>query len=121
MADAKSLRAAMKPYVPIDQAFEVEFEAASVSNAISRYLLHVLERAKAGVKQPELVANQNPDEVSLEHILPKNPAPGTWNDFEPETTSVWARKLGNMCLLASDENGAATNAEFSAKKPIYAK
>jgi hypothetical protein len=121
ISDAKSLRTAMKSYVPIDQEFEVEFGTTSVSNAISRYLLHVLERSKAGIKQPELVGNPNPDEVSLEHILPKNPAPKTWTDFEPETTSVWARKLGNLCLLASDENGAATNAEFSSKKPIYAK
>jgi hypothetical protein len=119
--DAKSLRTAMKQYVPIDQDFEDKFATASVSNAVSRYLLHVLERSNAGIKQPELIANQNPDEVSLEHILPKNPTAGTWTDFEPETASVWARKLGNLCLLASDENGAATNAEFAAKKPIYAK
>jgi hypothetical protein len=111
----------MRPYVPLDQDFEVEFSTASVSNGISRYLLHVLERSKAGVKQPELVANANPDEVSLEHILPKNPAAGTWVDFDPETASLWARKLGNLCLLASDENGAATNDEFPAKKLIYAK
>ncbi len=121
ITDAKSLRTAMKSYVPVDQDFEVEFSTTSVSNAISRYLLHVLERSTAGVKQPELVANPNPDEVSLEHILPKNPAPGTWTDFEPETTSVWARKLGNLCLLASDENGAVTNDQFSSKKPVYAK
>jgi Protein of unknown function DUF262/Protein of unknown function (DUF1524) len=121
ITDGKSLRAAMKSYIPVDSDFEIEFGTASVSNAISRYLLHVLERSVAGIKQPELIANANPDEVSLEHILPKNPSPGTWSAFEPETASVWARKLGNLCLLASDENGAATNAEFSAKKPTYAK
>ena len=120
IVDAKALRTAMKPYIPLDSDFEVEFSAASVSNGISRYLLHVLERSKAGVRQPELIANANPDEVSLEHILPKNPTPGTWTDFDPETAFLWARKLGNLCLLPSDENGAATNAEFSAKKPIYA-
>jgi uncharacterized protein with ParB-like and HNH nuclease domain len=119
--DAKGLHTAMKSYVPVDSDFEVEFSSTSVNNGISRYLLHVLERSKGGTKQPELVANPNPDEVSLEHILPKNPAPGTWTDFEPETTSVWARKLGNLCLLSSDENGAATNEEFSTKKAFYAK
>lgn len=119
--DAKSLRNAMKAFIPVDQDFEVEFSTASVSNAVSRYLLHVLERGQTGVKQPELVANPNPDDVSLEHILPKNPAAGTWSDFDPETASVWARKVGNLCLIASDENGAATNAEFVAKKAIYAK
>jgi len=120
ITDAATLRTAMKPYVPMDSAFEIDFGTTSVSNGLSRYLLHVLERSKAGIKQPELVANSNPDEVSLEHILPKNPAPGTWTDFDPETTSVWARKLGNLCLLKSDENGAASNAEFAAKKPSYA-
>lgn len=119
--DAKGLRTAMKQYIPIDQDFEGAFGTVSVSNAVSRYLLHVLERSKTGIKQPELVANRNPDEVSLEHILPKNPATGTWTNFEPETASVWARKLGNMCLMKSDENGAASNAEFSAKKAAYAK
>ena len=121
ITDAKGLRTAMKQYVPVDEEFEVEFSAASVNNAISRYLLHVLERSKAGVPQPELVANPNPDEVSLEHILPKNPTAGTWTAFEPETVSIWAKKLGNLCLLSSDENGAATNAEFSSKNKIYAK
>lgn len=119
--DAKSLRTTMKPYIPVDADFESGFSVANVSIGISRYLLHVLENSQAGVKQPELIANPNPDEVSLEHILPKNPAPGTWTDFEPETTTLWARKLGNLCLLSSDENGAAGNAEFSAKKPIYQK
>ncbi len=121
ITDAKGLHTAMKQYVPVDEEFEVEFGTASVNNAISRYLLHVLERSKAGISQPELVANPNPDEVSLEHILPKNPTAGTWADFEPETASVWARKLGNLCLLSSDENGAATNAEFPSKVKIYTK
>jgi uncharacterized protein with ParB-like and HNH nuclease domain len=121
ITDAKSLRVAMKPFIPVDHEFETDFSTVSVSNAVSRYLLHVLERSKAGILQPELIANQNPDEVSLEHVLPKNPAPGTWTDFDAETTSLWARKLGNLCLLASDENGAATNDEFPSKKPIYAK
>jgi hypothetical protein len=119
--DAKSLQGAMKPYVPVDADFKSDFSTASVTNAISRYLLHVLERSLSGTKQPELIANPNPDEVSLEHILPKNPTPGTWKNFDAETASVWARKLGNMCLMPSDENGAATNAEFSVKKPFYAK
>jgi hypothetical protein len=119
--DAKSLQSAMKPYIPLDADFEVDFSTANVSNAISRYLLHVVERSLSGVKQPELIANPNPDEVSLEHILPKNPVSGTWKAFDPETAALWARKLGNLCLLASDENGAATNAEFAVKKPIYAK
>jgi hypothetical protein len=119
--DAKALRAAMTQYVPVDGDFEVEFSTTSASNGISRYLLQALERSKSGVAQPDLIANANPDEVSLEHILPKNPAPGTWANFEPETTSLWARKLGNLCLLPSDENGAAANAEFAKKLPFYAK
>ena len=120
ITDAKGLQTAMKSYIPLDAEFESDFSTANVSNAISRYLLHVLERSVTGVKQPELIANPNPDEVSLEHILPKNPTAGTWKTFEPETASVWARKLGNLCLMPSDENGAATNAEFPAKKPFYA-
>ena len=119
--DAKALRTAMMQYVPVDSDFEVEFSTTSASNGISRYLLQALERSKSGVDQPDLIANANPDEVSLEHILPKNPAPGTWTNFDPETTSLWARKLGNLCLLPSDENGAATNAEFAKKQPFYTK
>jgi hypothetical protein len=119
--DAKGLQAAMKSYIPPDNDFEGEFATTSLSNSVSRYVLYALERKQAGTKQPELVANVNTDDVSLEHILPKNPATGTWKAFDPETVSVWARKLGNLCLLASDENGAATNAEFSDKKAIYAK
>ncbi len=121
ITDAKSLQSAMKPYVPMDTDFQSDFSTASVSNGISRYLLHVLERSASGIKQPELIANPNADEVSLEHILPKNVASGTWKSFDAETASVWARKLGNMCLLPSEENGAAASAEFSVKKPFYAK
>jgi uncharacterized protein with ParB-like and HNH nuclease domain len=59
--------------------------------------------------------------VTLEHIIPQNPATGTnWiTDFSPQFRKEFTYKLGNMTLLTKSRNSAAKNYDFVNKKAIY--
>ena len=62
-----------------DLAFQQAFAVANVRRSwLARYYLRALERAKRNEAQPELVPNQDVDEVNLEHVLPRNPNAQDW-------------------------------------------
>lgn len=60
--------------------------------------------------------------VTVEHILPQNPAPDSqWVEWFPdgEARAAWTQRLGNLALLTRRKNSAASNYDFARKKSAY--
>lgn len=119
---AAELLKQLKDQVPGDTDFEKAFSTAKVSTApLARYYLQVLEREAAGEKEPEFVPNPNESEINLEHVLPQNPAPATWGQFDADARQAYTNRLGNLALLKLSENSGTGNEEFPDKKKNFAK
>lgn len=60
--------------------------------------------------------------ISVEHVLPQNPAYGSmWRSWfsTDEEHDHYVHKLGNLLLLSRKKNGSAQNHEFDRKKKQY--
>lgn len=60
--------------------------------------------------------------VSIEHVLPQNPQPGSeWLEWFPdeEIRNQWTHRLANLVLLSRRKNSQANNREFNYKKNAY--
>lgn len=60
--------------------------------------------------------------VSIEHVLPQNPAPSSeWITWFPdeEVRESWTHRLANLVPLHIRKNPAASNYDFGVKKQIY--
>lgn len=68
-------------------------------------------------------ATYNHNIISIEHVLPQNPAAGSaWlRTFDDESRAQWTHKLGNLLLLNHKKNSQARNFEFERKKDRYFK
>ncbi len=67
-------------------------------------------------------ASYQHDVVSVEHVMPQQPATGSqWREWvnEPETHQFWLHRLGNLTLLSRRKNSSARNYDFSKKKTAY--
>lgn len=118
IGDADGLAAAAKSSLPNDIQFREAFRTARVSKSyLARYYLQGLERQRRG-KQPQLIANPNPEEVNLEHILPQSPDPTYWT-IDPEQAEAHCNRLGNLVLLTADENNRLGNGSFEAKRAVF--
>jgi hypothetical protein len=119
---AKQLRSEIAGSIPADDTFRREFSIARQTKPrVARYLLLALEQSARSEKDPELVPNADADEVNLEHILPRNPAKGTWKEFREDEQTQWAYRLGNQCLLRKSHNAKIGNEPWSVKQPILRK
>ncbi|SOD02541.1 Protein of unknown function [bacterium JGI 053] len=113
---ARELAKAMEKVVPTDAEFEAGFAVATVSKShLARYYLRTLERQKKGI-QPAVIANDNEQEVNLEHILPENPGTN-WPGISPETAAAYYRRIGNMVLMPAVKNSLIGNSSFTDKLP----
>jgi Protein of unknown function DUF262/Protein of unknown function (DUF1524) len=120
--DTKALLKELTAIVPDNREFEDEFaRARQTKPKIARYIQLALERAKRGDAEPELVPNEDAEQVNLEHILPRNPTTTEWPQFAPEDVSHWANRLGNHTLLKKSENANIGNKRWSVKQQILAK
>lgn len=62
------------------------------------------------------------DVVSVEHVMPQQPAPNSqWATWVPDTKiyQSWVHRLGNLVLLSRKKNSSASNREFAWKKNSY--
>jgi hypothetical protein len=117
---AKGLIAKLKPLIPTDDDFETAFSTARITKSdIARYYLRAMERQMAGEREPELEPNENAEQINLEHILPRNPIPGTWTGFPVEELPSFTNRIGNLALMQSTQNLIAANEDFQAKKKRY--
>lgn len=106
--------------VPDDGTFRKAFAIAQVRRtALARYYLRVLERASVNESEPELVPNEDVEEVNLEHVLPKK-AGDAWGAFSPDEKLSYVFRLGNQALLKKTENRRIGNKPFSTKQAAFA-
>jgi hypothetical protein len=107
------------PLIPTDGEFEASFSAWKVTRgAVARYLLRALEMAQRGEQEPELVVNDDADQVNLEHIFPKSAKRADWPTFSPDDHRLYVHRLGNMCLLQKGPNGRIGNKPWGIKRAI---
>lgn len=115
---ARELREAMKKYVPSDAQFEEAFSTARVSRPhLARYYLRAIENTRTADPQPEYVANDDVQDITLEHILPLTPS--TEWAVDDEIADAAQKLIGNMVLLKANQNRDAGNGSFASKKAIY--
>lgn len=108
--------------MPTDKEFQSSFATRRITNGkLARYYLHALERAADGETQPELIPNQDAEEVNLEHILPKNPKASDWLAFDQDEHKIWVHRLGNMVLLQKGTNDRIGNKPWSEKQLLLKK
>ena len=113
----EDLLAAMNGVLPRNQAFQEEFARASVRRAnLARYYLRAIESYRASDPHPQLLINEDPDAVNLEHILPVTPS-DDWK-IDADTAQTFHKRLGNMVLLRSKDNVKLGNGGFASKKKI---
>lgn len=62
------------------------------------------------------------DVVSVEHVMPQQPAPNSqWATWVPDKAvhQLWVHRLGNLALLSRKKNSSASNRDFGWKKSAY--
>jgi hypothetical protein len=117
LKSAAKLRDAMGSLVPNDEKFRNAFATASLSKApLARYVLRTLERQAAGEDQPELVVNENEEEVNLEHVLPESPS-SAWG-VARDIGEAFVNHIGNLCLMKQRPNVDAAN-KGPIEKAVY--
>lgn len=115
---AKALREAMEEYVPTDSEFEAAFATARVSRSnFARYYLRALDKTIKDDPHPEYVANEEAEDINLEHVLPQTPSKD-WK-IDAESAQAALRLLGNMVLLRANQNTHLGNATFDEKKKVF--
>lgn len=115
------LRSELSAIIPSDEEFRVAFATARIPKAgIARYLLIALQKGADNKAEPELVPNEDEDQVNLEHILPKSSKRTDWSAFSEEDAKAYTHRLGNMALLSKGPNGRIGNKAWTIKKPILA-
>ena len=115
---AKQLSDSMSSVVPSDASFEASFSTARVSqNYLARYYLRSLELQVKQESEPELIPNEDQEQINLEHVLPQSPDDG-WG-IEPELAAAFCRRLGNLVLMKATNNSRIGNAPFEDKKKLF--
>ena len=101
--------------IPNDARFKAAVASANVSNGrLARYYLRALQRCEDGEAEPQYIPNPGA-EVTLEHILPANPATD-WTHFTPEEQKAYLNRLGNQVLLPATVNSKLGNSSYAVKK-----
>lgn len=117
--NASELLAELSKKVPADREFEDEFKNARVSTGyLANYYLRQLERY-SNSELGGLVVSDSSADVTLEHVLPVNRG-NSWSAFDDETHASQVYRIGNLCLLAEDDNSTVGNSSFTIKKATYA-
>lgn len=120
ISDYAGLTEALKKISVSDRDFEEIFANARVTKtALARYILRELEHSASPSKGEEEWVNADPQQVTLEHILPKKLPDTGWPTFDPDTHSEFKNRLGNLCLLKRSENNGMSNENLETKKPVF--
>ena len=119
ITSATELKSALGPIALPNAEFFDRFKTMAISKPpLARYILRALEATGLDA-EPEMVPNNDPAEITLEHILPKTPIDEGWNTFSSDDVKIYSRRLGNMCLLQRTSNSNARSDRFSDKRDIY--
>lgn len=100
-----------------DEFFKQLDVAAIYGRRFARYILFKLDMIYGGPNN----RLQPPQEISVEHILPQNPAETSqWCvSFLPEARAEWTDRLGNLVLISRRKNTAQGRLDYAAKKAKY--
>jgi hypothetical protein len=114
VTSTKGLADSMNELVPGNKQFQEEFSKANVSKAVlARYYLRAIE-LYGKEPLPQLLINEDPSAVNLEHVLPLNPSKD-WR-IDSETAATFHKRIGNMVLLGAKDNVTLGNGVFDSKK-----
>lgn len=121
VSTAAELKALLLPITPSDEEFRLAFAVQKVSNArLARYYLRSLESEAQTTPNPWYVLQTDPEQVNLEHIMPKKPD-GNWPQLDDEIVGRYATRLGNLALMRKVDNSNLRSSAFEDKRGIYAK
>ena len=116
---ARKIYEFLSNFIHNDEVFRAAFTIARVSKpAIARYYLRALEQQQQNESEPELVANDDPAAITLEHVLPQDPQ-GGWKHIDPEVYPSLVHRLGNQALLRKKVNSDRKSDEFKDKVEDY--
>lgn len=109
--------------IPNDVKFASAFARKSLaSGRQARFILRELEsQRRFGTSDDSTEATDDTDILTLEHILPKNLSCPKWQHFTPDQRKQYRKRIGNLVLINSKDNGAINDAEFPDKRPVIAK
>ena len=99
-------------------SFIREIEGPVYGNRFARYLLLKLDYFYADHSAP-----MNVEKLSVEHILPQNPAEdSSWvKDFSPEERVEWTHKIGNLVLITGSKDSSLGRLDYPEKVEKYFK
>lgn len=117
---ASQLKNILKDLIPQDKEFKDKFAISTISKEkLARYYLRAIENFKNGGNAPELIVNNNPDAVNLEHILPKKSG-NNYQLFDAEQHEDYLKRIGNLTIMKTKLNNDQKSLGFFDKKKIYA-
>ncbi len=116
----RQVMGSLRPVYPDDERFRLSFGEKSIGVAqtrnkrVVRYILFELERQASGNR-----LDFEDSRTTLEHICPLNPGDG-WDRFGEGELEAQTSRLGNMALLEEGSNRNAGNADYEAKRTVFA-
>ena len=110
-----NLKTELKTLYPPDDEFATNFARKSMPARQSGkkiiYLLKAISKQLNNVESP-------PENLTLEHVLPYNPADQWQEYFGRETWSEATDRLGNLALLPASQNRDTDQKKFEDKKKV---
>ena len=107
-----------------DKEFQDNFsEFQNSAGSKTLYFLRKLEEHERQIKRGASGGELKPAKLTLEHILPRNPA-SEWKtviEQDPEIVSECAERLGNLCLVSEARNRELGRLGFDKKRIIFGK
>jgi hypothetical protein len=114
------LKKVLHNVIPGDEQFRQKFEITTSSTVkLARYYLRSLELVAKGENEPWHIPNDDPQSITLEHVLPKKPQ-DNWPQFTEDEARSNVRRLGNMVLLRASLNSNLKSSAFADKKQQFA-
>ncbi|MGY3726090.1 MULTISPECIES: DUF262 domain-containing protein [Cobetia] len=111
---------ALQKIVVSDKEFEEVFSVCRVSKTyLARYYLRELEHTSNTQREELEWVNDDVDDITLEHILPKSKKKDCWVNFSEEEHLENKNRLGNQCLLKKSRNNSMSNDSFEIKRKVF--
>ncbi|PTN12706.1 DUF262 domain-containing protein [Nitrosomonas aestuarii] len=115
----KQLKENLKTITPNDKEFSEAFSTfKSTKEEFSRYYIRGIETAITEDREAYYILNDNPAEITLEHIYPKKPQ-GNYPLINDDDSSLYLNRLGNQTLLQQSVNSELKSAAFEEKKKRF--
>lgn len=99
----------------VDRSWQRFYDWKGIRYFLYEYELHLQQSKTDGAK----VKWENVNTETIEHIYPRNPAEGCWNEFLPDDATRYLHNMGNLLLLSRAMNSKLKNREFATKKKEF--